>query len=163
MSKRGVVIFGIPFVLCLAGMYTGISVFGNSTSVSDKVLRGVTSGPAMIPPQIDGTIESIKAGNPSYVTLRDVTEFGNNVSRVHKSEVTLLLPSGHFVSADHWQSDGDNLDLFIGHWFTLLKDTGRMMESDPDPGFAGIIKSVDRKRMVVRKVLMIPQALIVMP
>lgn len=108
----------------------------------------------MMPPQIDGTVESISSGNHPTVTLKDVTIVDTNRKMMHKSTKTLPLPPGHFVSKDHWQSDGDTLDLFIGEGFSMDPTTGEMMGGGTgDQGFAGVVQSIDSHEMVVKKVL----------
>lgn len=88
------------------------------------------------------------------MTLKDVTIVDANRKMTHKSTKTLPLPPGHFVSKDHWQSDGDTLDLFIGEGFSMDPTTGEMMGGGTgDPGFAGVVESIDLHEMVVKKVL----------
>jgi hypothetical protein len=107
----------------------------------------------MIPPQIDGTIQSIQTGDPSYVVLRNAHEFDANKKNVDKSEEKITLPSGHFISPNHWQSDGDTLDLFVGDDFVLLTNTGKMNDVSHYQPFAGIVNSINSKEMVIQKVL----------
>lgn len=132
--------------VCLISL-TGCSSHGglahpttNSTSVA---------GPAAVPPQIDGTIKSIKAGDPSYVTLTNVLVDGKQADGPKQ----LQLPPGHYVSKDHWQSDGDTLDLFLGEGLIELTQTGQITDVTPDKGFAGIVKSVKSTQIVIQKVL----------
>ncbi|WP_258110096.1 hypothetical protein [Alicyclobacillus sp. SP_1] len=113
---------------------------------------GTSSAPAAFDPQIDGTIASIQTGSPSYAVLKNVTEIKKS-SMNHKAEVKVKLPAGQFVSSDHWQSNGDTLDLFIGEDMSVMTNTGQIMESMPDQGFAGIVKSINSSRMVIQKVL----------
>lgn len=114
--------------------------------------RDVVSAPAEAPPQINGKIVSIKAGNPSYVFLNHVDVISKN-GHTQESKKKIKLPGGHFVSPKHWQSNGDTLDLFIGDGFILMTKTGKMLDDANGPNFAGIVKSVYSKKMVVEKVL----------
>jgi len=111
---------------------------------------GVSSRPAVILPQIDGTIASIQDGNPSYVMLTNVSV---NVKPPSSAPIKIKLPAGHFVSRDHWQSDGDTLDLFLGEGFNEMTQTGQMSDVMGDQGFAGIVKSISNNAMVIQKVL----------
>jgi hypothetical protein len=81
-----------------------------------------------------------------------VTETGDGRTTT-RSEEKIQLPPGRFVAPGHWQSYGDTLDLFVGEDFTLMTNTGTMMDSEPDPGFAGIVQSISPREMVVRKIL----------
>src|SRR5690348_4062201 len=107
----------ITFIICttLAGCST-TSPTPKNEFVSNGVNNG--SGTPAAPPQIDGTIKAVETGSPSYVVLKDVVETGGKIEKIedeiHKSEEKLILPNGHFVSPNHWQSDGETLDLFIG-------------------------------------------------
>ncbi len=122
-------------------------------SPSTSVITNSSGGPADVPPQIDGTISSIQSGNPSYVLLKNVMETNKDRKTTQRTEEKVKLPAGKFVSADHWQSNGDTLDLFIGENFTMMTETGKMMDNTYDQGFVGIVKSINSKEMVIQKVL----------
>lgn len=116
------------------------------------------AGKAAAPSQIDGTIKAIQTeGEQTYVILSEVTETGGKIEKVedeiHKSEEKVILPHGHFSSANHWQSDGDTLDLFIGDRMIMYKETGKMIDISSGDQFAGIVKSINEKEMVIEKVL----------
>jgi hypothetical protein len=121
----------------------------------DLVQSAPRSAPAMIPAQIDGNIQSIQAGDPSYVVLNNVQVYDSIKNTIHKSEEMIKMPKGQFVSPNHWQSDGDTLDLFVGDDFVLLTETGQMndVSKSGDQNFAGIVKSINSKEMVIQKVL----------
>jgi hypothetical protein len=147
----------IIFIVCIA--FAGCST-SSTAPKGELVSSGVGSGLAIVPPQIDGTIQSIQAGNPSYVVLKDVVETVANNSKIedeiHKSEDRLMLPNGHFVSPNHWQSEGETLDFFIGDSFSLMKNTGEMSNSSPNftgQPFAGIVQSINNNKLVIQKVL----------
>jgi hypothetical protein len=86
------------------------------------------SAPAIVPPQIDGNIQSIQAGDPSYVVLNNVQETDSTKHTIYKSEEMIKLPKGHFISPNHLQSDGETLDLFVGDDLVLMKETGQMID-----------------------------------
>jgi hypothetical protein len=120
---------------------------GCSTTTLHRDLNSIA------PPQIDGIIQSIQVGNPTYVVLNNVQVIDSNKKIIHQSEETIKLPKGHFVSPNHWESDGDTLDLFVGDDFILMTKTGKMSDiSHYQNNFAGIVQSVNNKEMVIQKV-----------
>jgi hypothetical protein len=147
----------ITMIICttLAGCSTASSTPQGALVSNANIIP--KNGMAVVPPQIDGTIQSIQTGDPSYVVLKDVVETVTNTGKIedeiHKSEEKLKLPNGHFVSPNHWQSDGETLDLFIGDSFTMSIDTEKMIDISSEQQFAGIVKSINDKEMVIQKIL----------
>lgn len=120
----------------------------------------VTSGRNIPVPVISGTIVSIQPGNPSYATLKnvDVVESANSPEIKRLSGNTFKLPSGHFISKNHWQSDGDTLDLFIGDQLVDFTKVGKLSDEappQPDPQFDGIVQSINGNILVIQKVFMV--------
>lgn len=89
---RKTILYLVSFMAVIT-LLTGCSAIGGNNS--SKVSR---NGPAIIPPQTDGTIKSIQSGNPSYVILNDVTIINKDHVQIHKSMLKVELPNGHFIS-----------------------------------------------------------------
>jgi hypothetical protein len=145
------------FVLSLISFMATILLLTGCSTSDETVVKGVGSAPADIPPQTDGTIQSIISDNPSYAILKNVNivrKKGNGQGYTHilKAKLKVKLPSGHFVSPKHWQSKGDTLDLFIGDDLTLIY--GQIIDNARyDQEFAGAVKSVSSDKMVIQKIL----------
>lgn len=152
-SRKGQVVVAKRVVIGMLAFALSFGVVPGIGLTTATPIVKAAAAPADFPPQIDGTIKSIQAGNPSYVILENVSEVGDNRKWIHKSEEKIKLPSGRFISKNHWQSNGDTLDLFIGEDFSKNPNTGQMTGIGPDQGFAGIVKSINRKEMVVQKIL----------
>jgi hypothetical protein len=142
-------------ILCASAMLLSLTACSSDKDTTQSVQSTSRSAPAMIPAQIDGNIQSIQAGDPFYVVLNNVQEYDSTKNTIHKSEEKLKLPKGHFVALNHWQSDEDTLDLFVGDDFVLMTETGQMndISKSGDQNFAGIVKSINSKEMVIQKVL----------
>jgi hypothetical protein len=134
-----------------------ISLLAGCSTSGETIVKGVGSAPADVPPQTDGTIDSIISGNPSYAILKNVNivkdkSNGQGLTHIKKSELKVKLPSGHFVSPKHWQSEGDTLDLFVGDDLTLVY--GQIIDNATyDQEFEGLVESVSSDQMVIQKIL----------
>jgi hypothetical protein len=103
-----------------------------------------SSGQKQVIPTISGTVTDIKDG---YLELTDVTDSLRPVNPPLQA-FRVPVPSGRWISANHWQSDGDTLDVFRGQGVTYFTEQKNIM---PDSTFGkGDVVTRDGQVVTVR-------------
>jgi hypothetical protein len=128
-------------------VYEGGQKLGGSVNVP-------TSGPAQVIPSISGTVTDVKDG---YLELTDVTDNVRSGDPPMQS-FRVPVPSGRWISPNHWQSDDATLDLFRGHGVSYITEQKKIV---PWPGLTfgkGDVVRRDGQAVTIRITEGIPEA-----
>jgi hypothetical protein len=105
-------------------------------------------------PSISGTVTDVKDG---YLELTDVTDNVRSANPPMQS-FRVPVPSGRWISPNHWQSDGGTLDLFRGQSVSYITEQKRIV---PLPGLTfgkGDVVRRDGQAVTIRITEGIPEA-----